>query len=106
MNTELYDGGEKEGTKWEMAPDTMSSIVSQPSQFSSDGPWLYSNATQVRLKYWVFEVEYCGIKPMSFSCKVQCMVSVLIEILLSRLKSHATRAEPHCTDWATPLAVT
>lgn len=55
MNTELCDGGEKEGTKWEMAPDTMSSIVSQPSQFSSH-PWLYSNATQVRLKYGVDEV--------------------------------------------------
>ncbi len=49
MNTELCDGGEKEG-KWEMVPDTMSSIVSQPSELSSDGPWLYSNATQVRLK--------------------------------------------------------
>lgn len=42
---------------------------------------------------------------MSFSYEVQCTVSVLIEILLSRLKSHATRAEPHSTDWATPLAV-
>lgn len=51
MNTELYDGGEKEGTKWEMTPDTMSSIVSQSSELSADGPWLCSNATQVRLKY-------------------------------------------------------
>uniref|UniRef100_A0A8C2CE35 Stem-loop binding protein 2 n=2 Tax=Cyprinus carpio TaxID=7962 RepID=A0A8C2CE35_CYPCA len=47
MNTELYDGGEKEGTKWEMTPDTMSSIVSQSSELSADGPWLGSNATQV-----------------------------------------------------------
>ncbi|XP_043077990.1 stem-loop binding protein 2 isoform X3 [Puntigrus tetrazona] len=49
MNTELYEGGEKEGTVWEMAPDTMSSIISQPSELSSDGPWLYSNATQVEV---------------------------------------------------------
>uniref|UniRef100_A0A673IZU6 Uncharacterized LOC107715421 n=1 Tax=Sinocyclocheilus rhinocerous TaxID=307959 RepID=A0A673IZU6_9TELE len=47
MNTELCDGGEKEGTKWEMVPDSMSSIISQPSELSTDGPWLYSNATQV-----------------------------------------------------------
>ncbi|XP_042566951.1 stem-loop binding protein 2 [Cyprinus carpio] len=49
MNTELYDGGEKEGTKWEMAVDTMSSIVSQSSELSADGPWLGSNATQVKV---------------------------------------------------------
>uniref|UniRef100_A0A671N9I4 Stem-loop binding protein 2 n=1 Tax=Sinocyclocheilus anshuiensis TaxID=1608454 RepID=A0A671N9I4_9TELE len=46
MNTELCDG-EKEGTKWEVAPDSMSSIISQPFELSTDGPWLYSNATQV-----------------------------------------------------------
>lgn len=52
-NTELWDSGEKEGSKWDMALDTMSSITSQPSDLSTDGLWLYSNATQVRLKYWV-----------------------------------------------------
>ncbi|XP_059397807.1 stem-loop binding protein 2 [Carassius carassius] len=46
-NAELWDSGEKEGSKWDMALDTMSSITSQPSDLSTDGLWLYSNATQV-----------------------------------------------------------
>ncbi|XP_056302884.1 stem-loop binding protein 2 [Danio aesculapii] len=47
MNTELCDGGEKEDIKWEMVPDSMTSIISQPSEISTDGPWLASNALQI-----------------------------------------------------------
>lgn len=47
MNTELCEASEKESTQWEMTTD---SIISQPSEFSTDDPWLPSNASQVRPK--------------------------------------------------------
>ncbi|XP_051533763.1 oocyte-specific histone RNA stem-loop-binding protein 2-like isoform X1 [Myxocyprinus asiaticus] len=47
MNMELCEFGEKEVTKWEMGPDSSASIISQPTDFSTDGLWLSSNASQV-----------------------------------------------------------
>ncbi|XP_039549967.1 stem-loop binding protein 2 [Pimephales promelas] len=44
MNTELCEASENESTQWEMATD---SIISQPSEFSIDDPWLPSNASQI-----------------------------------------------------------
>uniref|UniRef100_A0A673G8E9 Oocyte-specific histone RNA stem-loop-binding protein 2-like n=1 Tax=Sinocyclocheilus rhinocerous TaxID=307959 RepID=A0A673G8E9_9TELE len=73
MNTELCDGGEKEGTKWEMAPDTMSAIVSQPS---ADGPWLYSNATQVGVPCHRSQTSQPGLG-YTFSSRLTAQENVL-----------------------------
>ncbi|XP_052443415.1 uncharacterized protein LOC127985451 [Carassius gibelio] len=62
MNTELCDCGEKEGREWELAPDTMSSsIFSQSSEFSNDGHWLYSNATQVGVPCHLSQISQPGL---------------------------------------------
>lgn len=50
MNTELCEASEMEGTKWEMVPDS----ISQPPEFSTDAPWLSTNASQVRSKYCLY----------------------------------------------------
>ncbi|TRZ03807.1 hypothetical protein DNTS_027798 [Danionella cerebrum] len=45
MNSEFSEGGERDSMNWEMAPDL--SLISQPSEISTDGPWITSNASQV-----------------------------------------------------------
>ncbi|XP_051959963.1 uncharacterized protein LOC127627558 [Xyrauchen texanus] len=47
MNVELCEFGEKEVTKSELGPDSSASMISQYSDFSTDGLWLSSNACQV-----------------------------------------------------------
>ncbi|XP_055036693.1 stem-loop binding protein 2 isoform X1 [Misgurnus anguillicaudatus] len=47
MNTELGEGGDKEGVKWETALDSSTSIISQPMELSSDSPWLSFSSSQV-----------------------------------------------------------
>ncbi|XP_077089567.1 stem-loop binding protein 2 isoform X3 [Siphateles boraxobius] len=73
MNTELCDASEKESTQWEMATD---SIISQPSEFSTDDPWLSSNASQIGVPCHQNQTSQLGLG-YTFSSNLTAQENVL-----------------------------
>ncbi|XP_051537499.1 oocyte-specific histone RNA stem-loop-binding protein 2-like [Myxocyprinus asiaticus] len=76
MNAELCEFGEKEGTKWEMAPDSCASMISQPNDISTDSPWLSFNASQVGVSYHQSQTSQLGLG-YTFSSHLTAQENVL-----------------------------
>ncbi|ROL48031.1 Oocyte-specific histone RNA stem-loop-binding protein 2 [Anabarilius grahami] len=72
MNTELCEASEKEGTKWEMVPDS----ISQPPEFSTDGPWLSTNASQIGVPCHQSQTSQLGLG-YTFSSHLTAQENVL-----------------------------
>ncbi|XP_067280194.1 stem-loop binding protein 2 isoform X2 [Pseudorasbora parva] len=73
MNTELCEPRDQEGTKWDVSVD---SIISQPSEVSTDGPWLSSNASQIGVPCHQSQTSQLGLG-YTFSSHLTAQENVL-----------------------------
>ncbi|KAI7796353.1 stem-loop binding protein 2 [Triplophysa rosa] len=76
MNTELCEGGENEETRWEIAQDSSTSLISQPMELSTDGLWLSSNASQLDVPCHQSQTSQLGLG-YTFSSHLSAQENVL-----------------------------